>query len=310
MYDEIEVGYNMINYMRMNKVAPNEINLWHVYPYPMTVIEQLRQPEYTGNNRCTPCTVVNVIIATIVSALAALGSAFLGASVFALSLVTIYLRGYLVPGTPTLTKRYFPERVLRWFDKDTTTPVADKTVAIDSERVLLDASAIRPCREDTDFCLTPVFREAWRERIQTIRIHDLDKNSLKSALGIPPGNNRITIDQHGDAFVAHTDDTVIGQWSSQATVVADVTAAPELGERYSDWADLAPSEIAHVLISLRIFIEQCPECDGPVQVEQEIVESCCRSYDVIVSACQDYDTCLFEMEWDETVADDVPQQPN
>lgn len=36
-------------------------------------------------------------------------------------------------------------------------------------------------------------------------------------------------------------------------------------------------------MSLRISIENYPECDSPVQVEQEIDESCCRSYDVCLS---------------------------
>ena len=276
----------------------------------MSLVDRLHQPEYTGENRCTPCTAVNVAIAAGASVLAAVASTLLGAGVFALSLGTIYLRGYLVPGTPTLTKRYFPERVLRWFDKDTTTPVADETVEIDPERVLLDARAVEPCREGTDLCLTTDFQQAWRERIHTAREHDLGEDHLAGALDVSTTDDRITVDQHGEAFVAHTEDAVVGQWSSHAAAVADVAAATELSERLSDWQNLAPAEIARVLMSLRIFIEQCPDCDGPVQVEEEVVESCCRSYDVIASACQDCDARLFEMEWDETVADDTLEQPN
>lgn len=276
----------------------------------MSFVERLRQPEYTGENRCTPCTAVNIAIAAGAGILTAVASTVLGAGVFTLSVGTIYLRGYLVPGTPTLTKRYFPERVLRWFDKDTTTPVADKTVEIDPERVLLDAGGVEPCREGTDLCLTADFQQAWRERIHTIRTHDLGEDHLGGALNVSITDDRITVDQHGEAFIAHTDDAVVSQWSSHAAAVADVAAATELSERHSDCENLAPAEIARVLMSLRIFIEQCPDCDGSVQVEQEVVESCCRSYDVIASACQDCDARLFEMEWDETVADDAPQQPN
>jgi len=276
----------------------------------MSFVERLRQPEYTGENRCTPCTAVNVAIAASASVLAAVASTVLGAGVFALSLGTIYLRGYLVPGTPTLTKRYFPERVLRWFDKDTTTPVANETVEIDPERVLLNAGAVEPCREGTDLCLTADFQQAWRERIHTVRSHDLGEDHLAGALDVSTTGDRITVDQHGEAFIAHTDDAVVGQWSSHAAAVADVAAATELSERLSNWHNLAPAEIARVLMSLRIFIEQCPDCDGSVQVKQEVVESCCRSYDVIASACQDCDARLFEMEWDETAANNAHQQPN
>ena len=36
--------------------------------------------------------------------------------------------------------------------------------------------------------------------------------------------------------------------------------------------------------SFRIFLKQCPECDGPVRVGQEVVESCRRSYDVVAAS--------------------------
>jgi|AntDeeMetagen134_2_1112570.scaffolds.fasta_scaffold00809_4 hypothetical protein len=67
----------------------------------MPIIDKLRQPEYTGENRCTPCTAVNVAIATAGGTLVAKAkSPVLGTAAFGVSLGTIYLRGYLVPGTP------------------------------------------------------------------------------------------------------------------------------------------------------------------------------------------------------------------
>lgn len=51
-----------------------------------------------------------------------------------------------------------------------------------------------------------------------------------------------------------------------------------LSQHSPDWPALTPAE--RVLMSLRIFIEECPECDGPAQVEQEVVESYCWSFDV------------------------------
>ena len=37
----------------------------------MDVLDTFRQPEYTGDNRCIPCTVVNVAIAAVLAALIA-----------------------------------------------------------------------------------------------------------------------------------------------------------------------------------------------------------------------------------------------
>jgi hypothetical protein len=276
----------------------------------MTVVDRFQQLEYTGENRCTPCTAVNLVIAVVVSALATVVSTVGGLGVFVLLVGTIYFRGYLVPGTPTLTKRYFPERVLRWFDKDTdsTAPLSDESSDIDPERILLDAGAVEPCREGSDLCLTDAFQTAWRENIAVARDYDLGEDHLAGALALPLQTEEVTIEQRGEAFVAYTDDAVIGQWGSPAAAIADVAAVSELSERDSNWSSLGPAEIARVLTSLRVFIERCPECDGPVRVEQEVVESCCRSYDVIASACQDCNARLFEMEWDETAATEPETQ--
>ncbi len=86
--------------------------------------ETVRRPEYTGDNRCLPCTVVNVLIATVLGAIVSKRSKVGGAVVVAVSLASIYLRGYLVPGTPELTKRYLPPAVLRWFGKEPDVEVA------------------------------------------------------------------------------------------------------------------------------------------------------------------------------------------
>lgn len=272
----------------------------------MSLTDRLRQPGYTGENRCLPGTVVNIVIAAVVSALAAIVLPVLGIGLFVLLLATIYVRGYLVPGTPTLTKRYFSERVLRWFDKSATAPMTDEIGEIDPEQVLLTATAVTPCRNSTDLCLAPGFRKAWYERRRALSAYDLGEDHLSDTLDIQ--SEDITFDEHDDEFVAPTVDAVIGQWSSQATVVADVAAATELTERFSGWTALAPLQIARVLMCLRIFVERCPECDGPVHVGQAAVESCCRSYDVVAAACQDCDTRLFEMEWDEIVAEEARAQ--
>ncbi|PAU82849.1 hypothetical protein CK500_12000 [Halorubrum salipaludis] len=106
------------------------------------VIDRLRQPEYVGENRCVPCTVVNSIIALLLAGAVALAWPPAGAGVLLLSAAAIYLRGYLVPGTPELTRRYLPERALRAFGKEETivrrrSPAAEPTEA---ERDVPDAS--------------------------------------------------------------------------------------------------------------------------------------------------------------------------
>lgn len=84
----------------------------------------LRQPEYTGENRCEPCTALNLVIATLLGWLVSRRSKPMGILTVVVSTALVYLRGYLVPGTPTLTKRYLPPTVLRWFGKDPEPEVA------------------------------------------------------------------------------------------------------------------------------------------------------------------------------------------
>ncbi len=82
------------------------------------LVEALRNPEYTGENRCPPCTVVNLALAFALGWLVSKKSKPAGAIAAAGSVGLIYLRGYLVPGTPELTGRYLPPEVLRWFGKE------------------------------------------------------------------------------------------------------------------------------------------------------------------------------------------------
>ena len=138
------------------------------------VFDRLRQPEYTGENRCLPCTGVNLVIAAVLTVAVGAGAvaagatgpqAFVaGAAVFACAAGAVYLRGYLVPGTPWLTETYFPDWVLRWFDKDTTTTTVGPPGTADAtgpgpgeedvEATLQRLGAIEECVDSADLCLT------------------------------------------------------------------------------------------------------------------------------------------------------------
>ncbi|QCC48594.1 hypothetical protein [Halobellus limi] len=65
----------------------------------------LRRPEHTGENRCWPCTAVNVAILAALSAAVFPISAVLSALVGAVGLLLVGLRGYLIPGTPRFAPR-------------------------------------------------------------------------------------------------------------------------------------------------------------------------------------------------------------
>lgn len=254
----------------------------------------IRQPEHTGENRCVPCTVVNVVLAAVLSGIVAMLSIPLAIVAFGLFGLTIYLRGYLVPGTPTLTKTYLPERVLWWFDKDplpavTVDPDAEE---VDVEGVLRGAGALEPCRDGEDLCLDDTFRASWYEAFE-----DLEETSLQQRLAaiLDVGVDQIALTDYGRTFVLLVDDVQVGQWESRAALVADVAADEMLRERVDGWSELTVERRSGLWRGLRVYLDRCPECGGAVELSDETVESCCSSREVIASRCRQCEERLFEL---------------
>lgn len=266
-------------------------------------LDRLRQPQYTGENRCTPCTAVNVAIAVglavvVAAAVRTYGSdtssaTLAGAVVFVLSSVAIYLRGYLVPGTPRLTKRYLPDRLLRRFDKHPS--VVTDGDGLEVEATLKQIGVVTECERADDLCLTESFRTAWREQIAALRSEDTSREDLARVLDADP--DRISIESYGNAFVATLDGRRVGQWESRAAFLADLAAENELRDRDPNWTRMDLDHRSEMLNGLRIFLERCPACDGRVSLDQEVVESCCRSIDVVAVTCRDCSARVFEAEY-------------
>lgn len=306
-------------------------------------LERLRQPEYTGENRCIPCTVTNVVITVglvlavwygwtvLVGSLAWL----VGGLVLVGGLAAIWLRGYLVPGTPTLTKQYFPESVLRVFDKEPTadTPggfdtgaveteddaaaTAEETAAdhdeadtdadaetaaeteeIDAEELLLSAGVVTPCANEDDLCMTEGFRVNWRGRMTAMDDDGAEQIALAHELDLEP--EEIEFTEYGNAFVALNDGQRLGQWESQPALVADLAAARELPRWVDGWEALPVKSRSQLLSGLRVFLDDCPGCDGSVSIGVETVESCCRSREVVATNCEGCDARLLEMRYQES----------
>ena len=263
------------------------------------VAASLRRPEYTGENRCPPCTAVNVLIAVVLAGVLLAVSFPLAAVTLAVSLAAIYFRGYLVPRTPALTERYFPERVLRWFDKSAEPAPPDAAPnggaePVDTETLLFDAGAVVECERGEDLCLDDAFRADWRERVAELRADDTTREDLARVLGVDP--DTLVVEDYGSAFVAGFDGGRLGQWESRAAFVADIAAANELRERYPAWADVPIRDRSRTLRGLRIFLDRCPDCDGPVTMARDTVDSCCRSVDVVAASCDACNARLFESE--------------
>ncbi len=121
-------------------------------------LERFREPEYTGENRCVPCTVINSVLAVVLTLIASALGPVAALVVLVGSAASIYYRGYLVPGTPELTQRYLPDRVLALFGKTPDGPregweggdpvaVTDETAAVTTGDGRVEGSGVD--REET-----------------------------------------------------------------------------------------------------------------------------------------------------------------
>jgi hypothetical protein len=277
------------------------------------VADRLRQPEYTGENRCLPCTVVNVLIAAVLAGLLSVVlTPVVGLIGFAVGLGLIYLRGYLVPGTPALTKEYFPPWLLRLFGKEPIeaidTATRSRTAAPteagrgagnganaandeaetshvgdgddDGVNVADDPFVASGIVESVSGELTSAFREAWIERIATVENDGVEPADVAAMYGASEA--RETGDE---SFVLDGNKSV--RWGSRAALVADVAAADLLAERLDAWADYDRDRRQSVLLGLRLELDRCPACDGDVSYTQERVDPCCQKPHLVADAVCD-----------------------
>ncbi|WP_094528016.1 hypothetical protein [Halorubrum sp. Ea8] len=257
-----------------------------------SVADRLRRPEYTGENRCLPCTALNVALAVVAAVAVGAGGLVAGASrvaavgaggvVFAVALAAIALRGYLIPGTPAITRRYFPDRVLDAFGKGE----ADRPVleSVDDEAVVATLSRAGVLTEDGDALgLTDEFRAAVGDGVDS---GNPDAEGVRAALRADEvdalGPTSFEVDGEG-----------IERWVSTEAVAVDVALAAELDDRLDGWADLNRGDRRDVLTGLRLRVERCPACDSRAETTVERLDHCCRRPHVAVqSACRECDALL------------------
>ncbi|QLH78903.1 hypothetical protein HZS55_17100 [Halosimplex rubrum] len=264
------------------------------------MLEQLKQKEYTGSNRCLPCTVVNTVIALVVGAVIGRSSKRAGAVAIVVSGVLIYLRGYLVPGTPTLTKEYMPEWALELFGKEPPTTGGievdrdeeEAEFELDAEQFLHGVDAIEPCPDADDDCLVDEFGRRWHSEMESLQGREGLKPVVSDRFDLD--ESEFEIEPHDDARLLIVEGDHVAKWPSEAALIVDLASAGILAERSDRWDDLGTVQRGQVLRGLRIFLDTCPTSDEPVTMGEETVESCCSTRDVVAVTCAESGARLFE----------------
>lgn len=257
------------------------------------VLELIRQPEYTGENRCLPCTVMNTLIALVLAGVAwTVMTPLAGVGVFVSCLTVISLRGYLVPGTPELTKRYLPERIHRLIgmQHEGPTPMLEEG-EFDLETFLTEAAIIEDCPDEDDLCLEPNVRTAWRDEIAAIQRDGDRLERLATRLEVDAA--ALSVEDSPGSYIASYEDSRIGVWPSKAAFLSDLAVAPVLDEYCAGWDRLEDDQQGVVVTGLRVFLEECPVCEGEVTRTTKTIESCCSTRTQEALECADCGEQLF-----------------
>lgn len=271
------------------------------------MIGSLQNEAYTGANRCNACTAVNLAITVVLSgAVVAAGSHLAGmtvavgtgATTFALGTVSIWLRGYLVPGTPELTKRYMPSWMLTWFGKNPSGLTGDAGQAdaygpgqdFDIGTQLGTVGAVGPCQDEDDLCLQNSFEKSWRAALEDVTTEPVAADGL-AVMGFEP--EEVTIERFGEAMVVRRFGSDLLKWPSETALRVDLASAAALADRSDEWETYSPAERAQLLQGLRVFLTECPGGDETV-LEGDSVTSCCDSYEVATVVCSESGDRVFE----------------
>jgi len=115
--------------------------------------------------------------------------------------------------------------------------------------------------------LTNEFQAVWRRRMEHLRERD-PIEPLALLLDADP--ETLTLSNEGSVTVTRSDQTV-GEWPSEAALIADVAAFVALSEQLPGWEKLDGVIRDELIARLRVFLESCPSCGGDLEDESSEV---------------------------------------
>jgi len=252
-------------------------------------LERFRNPAYTGKNRCLPCTAINVAIALVASGLLAAIAVELAVAAGVVSLLAIYLRGYLVPGTPALTEQYLPARVLAWFGHHDDPEPQWETLerieerernAVDPDRFLPEVGAVESDGESHH--LTETVADRAKRHTERLRTSPIEETALADLLGTDPDDIRRKESDHPAIKV----DSRVRTWPSEAALRADIALHRALHEQTDRWAAVPLDQRLSMLEGLRSAADACPACGADLDWSEGTVDSCCGTVAVHALVCR------------------------
>jgi len=235
---------------------------------------RLRRPEYTGENRGWPCTVLNAGVLGVVSVLIGSARPGVGVAVALSGAVVIWTRGYLLPYTPR-----FAPRLVEWLPIDPFhtrrggdslgTLGPGKTDGVEGERVLQRLVEVGVVAVDGDrLTLAESFGTAWAQRMDELAATSTEELAAAALEASTVATSARAQDGSGRSFVVLSDGAGNVSWLDRPVAIAETAAAEALESAgvSADSRDVA----AHAVCA---FLEHCPACDDEI-VETD-ASSCC-----------------------------------
>ncbi|WP_284013554.1 hypothetical protein [Halobaculum litoreum] len=242
----------------------------------MSVLDRLRRPEYTGADRCWPCTAVNAAAVALAGAAVAVVSIPAALLVLAAGAALIAVRGYVVPGTPAFAPRLVRAAGLAPYfahvgaddaggspDRESDDLAVGDHDPAELLGAMLEAGVVTE-GSDGDLHLTDGFETAWTDEMERLRALDDDALAAATADAVPfeaEGSTRFDgVAVEGDAGAV---------WLRPVHAVADVAAV-----RAMERVGVAEPVRAPAASPLRLFLPACPACGGSL-AETTVADGCC-----------------------------------
>ncbi len=237
-------------------------------------VVQLRQPAYTGSNRCWPCTLLNggllfgfAMTVAIVSIEAAIAVVLIG-------VVVITLRGYLVPYTPWFGARI--ASLLPWSihpgrrasdsvgNPDGADPDSVLAALVEADVLIDDGERLQP---------SEAFAKSWEEQMAELSALAMEELPPVIRETVPAVGGVRTVDHETRQYVVLDDGSgsVTGEsWVRHPKAIAETAAIRVMREHAVDQETLLAAADP-----LCLFLGECPVCQE--SLEARPASGCCGS---------------------------------
>jgi len=239
---------------------------------------KIRNTQFTGTNRCWPCTAVNLaVIGAVAGTVAVAWSGAATAVVVGVGLVVLWTRGYVIPGTPRLA-RHLPDRVLRSFGKEP----SDRSPPTDVTRALREAGMVKV----GDLRLEDAVRPAYEGRAS--KLVD-DSERLKEAVveafdSVESVSNNRALGGGENWFAKDGDGNTVMRWEARALAAMDVAGEEMLVDRLPGWEECGSTYRHEARAVLRRAVSTCPACSGELVADDGPRVACCGGRSLVGTA--------------------------